>query len=78
MRKWYVVAAVAAVLAVSSCGWTKKSLGLAKTGPDETLVQTNKPLILPPEYDARPNKILVKSQDEEADTADEVSVNENE
>lgn len=70
MKKIYVILAVAALLSTSACGWTKKSLGLAKTGPDETLVQTNRPLILPPEYDARPNKVLVKSQDEDEDEAD--------
>lgn len=63
MKKLYVVLAVAALLSISSCGWTKKSLGLSQSGPDETLVQTNKPLILPPEYDVRPNKQLIKSDD---------------
>ena len=65
-------------MATSACGWTKKTLGMAKTGPDETLVHTNRPLILPPEYDARPNKVLIKSQDEdedEADTQEDVSAN---
>lgn len=76
MKKIYIVWALIAALSLSSCGWTKKSLGIAKTGPDETLVQTNKPLILPPEYDARPNKTLVKSQDDDAE--DDVSATENE
>ena len=76
MKKIYVVLAVAALLGVSSCGWTRKSLGLAQSGLDETLVQTNKPLILPPEYDVRPHKQLIKSdtdselEDEDSDAED--------
>ena len=70
MKKVYVIFAAVAVLSLSACGWTTKSLGLAKTGPDETLVQTNRPLILPPEYETRPLKNLVKaeSEDENADS----------
>lgn len=78
MKKIYMILAVVALLSTTACGWTKKTLGMAKTGPDETLVQTNRPLILPPEYDARPNKVLVKSQNEdedEADTQEDVSAN---
>lgn len=75
MKKMYVVLVVTAALCLSSCGWTKQSLGLAQSGPDETLVKTNKPLILPPEYDARPNKTLIKSQDEDVDAEEDVSAN---
>ena len=67
MKKIYVILAVVALLSTTACGWTKETLGMAKTGPDETLVQTNRPLILPPEYDARPNKVLIKSQDNDED-----------
>lgn len=56
MKKFYVVIAVAAILATSSCGWSKKKLGFTQSGPDETLVQTNDPLILPPEFNVRPKK----------------------
>ena len=44
------------VLALGACGLTKKDLGFAKEGPDETLVKTNEPLVLPPEYSVRPQK----------------------
>ncbi|MBQ9271147.1 MAG: DUF3035 domain-containing protein [Alphaproteobacteria bacterium] len=73
MKKIYVVLALVAVLALSSCGWTKKTLGMAKTGPDETLVKTNRPLILPPDYEARPIKNLVKAEPEEEADSQEIS-----
>jgi len=50
------------LLALSSCGITKKTLGLSKEGPDENLVQTNQPLVLPPEYNVRPK---VNSKDDD-------------
>lgn len=78
MKKLYVVLALTVVLSLSACGWTKKTLGFAKTGPDETLVQTNRPLILPPEYEARPIKNLIKAETEEDDAENDVSASENE
>lgn len=68
MRKFYVIIAVAAVLALSSCGWSKKKLGLAQSGPDETLVQTNDPLILPPEFNVRPKKNGKTEEQEDGET----------
>ncbi len=70
MRKFCVIIAAVAVLATSSCGWTKKKLGFAQTGPDETLVQTNDPLILPPEFSVRPKKTVSVEEDEEDDAYD--------
>lgn len=63
MKKLYVVLAILAVMCVSACGVTKKMLGLTREGPDETNVKTNKPLVLPPEYDVRPQKNLEVSED---------------
>lgn len=59
--------AVAAMLTVglSSCGWTKKKLGLTREGPDETKVMVNEPLILPPEYSVRPKNLEVNEEEEE-------------
>lgn len=56
MKKLYLILAVIAVMSVSACGITKKTLGFAKEGPDETNVKTNQPLVLPPEYSVRPDK----------------------
>lgn len=70
MRKTALVAALAVVLVLSSCGWTKKKLGFTKTGPDETLVQTNNPLILPPEFNVRP-KVNKAEDSEDSEKEDE-------
>lgn len=56
MKKMMIVLLALAVVSVSSCGWTKQKLGFSRQGPDETLVKTNEPLILPPEYGVRPQK----------------------
>ena len=71
MRKFYVVIAVAAILATSSCGWSKKKLGFTQSGPDETLVQTNDPLILPPEFNVRPKKTVNADEQENSDVKDD-------
>ena len=54
------------IFALGACGLTKKDLGFAKEGPDETLVKTNAPLVLPPEYNVRPqeNEVLHEASDE--------------
>ena len=39
---------------LSSCGLTKKDLGLAKNIHDETKVETKRPLDLPPDFDKLP------------------------
>ena len=72
MNKLYVVLALSAIISLSACGITKKTLGLQKSGPDESLVQTNTPLILPPEYNLRPSSsALPKKKDEQEDVASE-------
>lgn len=38
------------VLLLSGCGLTKKDLGLARSVPDETSVETRQPLDLPPDF----------------------------
>ena len=68
MRKFYVIVAAVAILMTSSCGMTKKKLGLTRSGPDETLVQTNNPLILPPEYNVRPKKNAKAEEQEDGET----------
>jgi len=75
MRKTALFAAFAVVLVLSSCGWTKKKLGLTKNGPDETLVQTNNPLVLPPEFNVRP-KVNAKADDSEDSEKEDEAVNE--
>ena len=45
------------MISLSSCGVTKKTLGFTREGPDETAVRTNKPLVLPPEYNVRPKQV---------------------
>lgn len=47
-----VLAAVA--LSASACGSLGRSLGTAKTTPDEFRVVTKAPLVIPPEYGLRP------------------------
>lgn len=53
MRKFYLPAVIAAALMLSAC-ISKNDLGFSRQGPDETTVKTNNPLILPPEYNVRP------------------------
>lgn len=55
------------LLGVGGCGMTKKSLGLSRQGPDETLVTTNQPLVLPPEYSVRPQKTLLNNTEDDAE-----------
>ena len=62
MRKVFTLALLTMVLTVSACGITKKTLGFANEGPDETKVRTNPPLTLPPEYDVRPQKSNISAQ----------------
>lgn len=63
MKKFYLLLTVLAVMSVSACGVTKKMLGFNREGPDETNVKTNKPLVLPPEYNVRPQKKAKVAED---------------
>ena len=54
MKNIYLAAIIVISLGLCSCGITKRTLGLDHRGPDETVVRTNNPLILPPEYSVRP------------------------
>jgi uncharacterized lipoprotein len=56
MKKIYLLFALLLVISLSACGITKKSLGFSRQGPDETKVQKNEPLVLPPEYNVRPQQ----------------------
>ena len=62
MKKIYLLMAM---ISLSACNATKKSLGLSRQGPDETTVKTNEPLILPPEYNVRPKKSEAAKQEAE-------------
>ena len=55
---------------LSACGLTKKDLGLEHRGPNEAMVQTNTPLILPPEYSVRPARSTTYQPEETATTED--------
>ena len=48
----YILVATAILGACSNVN--KKTLGLERQAPDETMVTTRKPLSLPPEFDLRP------------------------
>lgn len=52
MKKIFIV--FAAVLFLSCCGLTKEDLGMAKSKPDETQVSKRDQLVLPPDFDVRP------------------------
>lgn len=56
--------ALGIMLFVSSCGLTKKDLGLANEGPDETKVIKKEALILPPEFNVRPTINLENENNE--------------
>ncbi len=52
MKKAFIL--MAAALFLASCGLTKEDLGMAKSKPDETQVSRRSQLVLPPDFDVRP------------------------
>lgn len=50
-----VMIMLVAVMMVAACGLTKKSLGMAKATPDDGNMSRKERLVIPPEYDVRPN-----------------------
>lgn len=68
MKNVYFATLLAAILVLSACGWTKQDLGLEHRGPNASNVKVNNPLILPPEYNVRPNAIPYP---EESETTEE-------
>lgn len=44
------------MILLSGCGLTKKDLGMARETPDETQVSAREKLVLPPDYDIRPER----------------------
>ncbi len=52
MKKIVILCLLAFVAGCS--GITKETLGIAKKSPNERVVETRKPLSLPPEFDLRP------------------------
>lgn len=53
-KKITLLAAVAAILALSACSSMKKELGIGRNSPDEFMVVKRAPLTMPPDYDLRP------------------------
>jgi len=51
-KKFLILTALCFVL--GGCTTAKKWLGLNKTTPDETKVETRAPLVLPPDFDELP------------------------
>jgi len=49
-----LLALVLVCFALSGCATAKKWLGLSKSAPDETKVETRAPLVLPPDFDELP------------------------
>lgn len=54
MRKLVVVLAV--VLLLGACGWTREKLGMARKTPDDGYQARKQILVVPPEYDVRPER----------------------
>ena len=54
MRKIIVVLFMATVI-LTGCGLTKEDLGLNRTSPDASVVETRQPLDLPPDFDKLPD-----------------------
>jgi Protein of unknown function (DUF3035) len=55
MRPFYLIAAVAAVVSLSTaCEGTRDALGMTRQSPDEFAVYQRAPLSLPPDYGLRP------------------------
>lgn len=52
MKKVYIV--LMAVLFLSACGLTREKLGMARSKPDETQVSKRQQLVIPPDFDVRP------------------------
>ena len=53
MKKTILVL-LAATFILSGCSTLKKWLGLNKSAPDETKIETRAPLVLPPDFDELP------------------------
>jgi Protein of unknown function (DUF3035) len=54
MKAALILVGLAAAVAVSGCGGTKRALGLERSAPDEFRVITKAPLVMPPDYALRP------------------------
>lgn len=54
MRKLAVLLAI--VLFLSACGWTKEKLGMARKTPDDGYQTRKQILVVPPDYDLRPEQ----------------------
>lgn len=52
MNKVYMV--LATVLFLSACGLTREDLGMTRSKPDETQVSKRQQLVVPPDFDVRP------------------------
>lgn len=54
MKKMLILMCCLSLL-LSACAWTKKTLGLSKSVPDETQVETRPALDLPPDFNTLPD-----------------------
>ena len=54
MKKAFIL--LAAALFLSGCGLTKEDLGMAASKPDETQVTRRNQLVIPPDFDVRPQQ----------------------
>ena len=54
MKKAFIL--LAAALFLSGCGLTKEDLGMAASKPDETQVTRRNQLVMPPDFNVRPQQ----------------------
>ncbi len=52
MKKFSILMVI--VLLLGACGLTKEDLGMARSKPDETKVMKRNALVVPPDYEVRP------------------------
>ena len=52
MKKIFIL--MCAVLLLGACGLTKKNLGMAKSTPDDGNMARKERLVIPPDFDVRP------------------------
>ena len=57
MRVLCVAALGAGVIALAGCDSIREEAGLSKQSPDEFAVTTKAPLIIPPDFNLRPQKL---------------------
>lgn len=51
-----------ALILLSACGLTREKLGMAKSVPDESQVTRRNQLVIPPDFDVRPQQTTPAEQ----------------